>query len=170
MKAIETTIDLPLADTEVVVQTALEDQGFGVLTEIDVTATLRTSWALIEHHSRSWEPAIRTSHIAPRCSHPGRDAVPPWSMYSAMCHRLIVVNASQIREPRGGSGHLDERWQMNNGNRNLIRVRAESACEPGWATFDLGRGSLRLHQLQLSGEQLVEFGPCPATVESDLSG
>ena len=41
MKAIETTIDLPLADTEVVVQAALEDQGFGVLTEIDVTATLK---------------------------------------------------------------------------------------------------------------------------------
>jgi uncharacterized protein (DUF302 family) len=41
VKAIETTTDLPLADTEVVVRAALKDQGFGVLTEIDVAATLK---------------------------------------------------------------------------------------------------------------------------------
>jgi len=41
VKAIETTTDLPLADTEVIVRAALKDQGFGVLTEIDVAATLK---------------------------------------------------------------------------------------------------------------------------------
>jgi uncharacterized protein (DUF302 family) len=41
VKAIETTIDLPLSDAEVVVRAALQDQGFGVLTEIDVAATLK---------------------------------------------------------------------------------------------------------------------------------
>jgi uncharacterized protein (DUF302 family) len=41
MKAIEATVDLPLADAEVAVRAALKDQGFGVLTEIDVAATLK---------------------------------------------------------------------------------------------------------------------------------
>ena len=41
MRAIETTIDLPLAEAEDAVRSALADQGFGVLTEIDVAATLR---------------------------------------------------------------------------------------------------------------------------------
>jgi uncharacterized protein (DUF302 family) len=41
MKAIETTIDLPLAEVESAVRAALRDQGFGVLTEIDVAATLK---------------------------------------------------------------------------------------------------------------------------------
>jgi len=41
MKAIETTIERPLADTEAAVRAALKDQGFGVLTEIDVAATLK---------------------------------------------------------------------------------------------------------------------------------
>ena len=41
MKAIETTIDLPLAEAESAVRGALKDQGFGVLTEIDVAATLK---------------------------------------------------------------------------------------------------------------------------------
>jgi uncharacterized protein (DUF302 family) len=35
------TLDLPFADAVGRVRAALEDQGFGVLTEIDVTATLR---------------------------------------------------------------------------------------------------------------------------------
>src|SRR5664280_1940545 len=38
--AIETTIDLPLGEAESAVRAALKDQGFGVLTEIDVAATL----------------------------------------------------------------------------------------------------------------------------------
>ena len=41
MKAIETTIGLPLAEVESAVRAALKDQGFGVLTEIDVAATLK---------------------------------------------------------------------------------------------------------------------------------
>jgi len=35
------TLDLPFADAVQQVRTALQDQGFGVLTEIDVTATLK---------------------------------------------------------------------------------------------------------------------------------
>ena len=34
------TLDLPFADAAVRVRAALQEQGFGVLTEIDVTATL----------------------------------------------------------------------------------------------------------------------------------
>ena len=41
MKAIETIISLPMAEAETAVRAALADQGFGVLTEIDVAATLK---------------------------------------------------------------------------------------------------------------------------------
>ena len=41
MKAIETTITAPLADAELMVRSALKDQGFGVLTEMDVAAILK---------------------------------------------------------------------------------------------------------------------------------
>lgn len=42
MKAIETTVDLTPADAEAAVRVALAEQGFGVLTEIDVAATFKT--------------------------------------------------------------------------------------------------------------------------------
>jgi uncharacterized protein (DUF302 family) len=41
VQAIETTIDRPFSQAEAVVRQALAEQGFGVLTEIDVAATLR---------------------------------------------------------------------------------------------------------------------------------
>lgn len=41
MAPIETTTSLSMADAEVAVRAALADQGFGILTEIDVAATLR---------------------------------------------------------------------------------------------------------------------------------
>src|ERR1019366_5131116 len=41
MKAIEITIDLPIAEAETAVGAELKDQGFGVLTELDVAATLK---------------------------------------------------------------------------------------------------------------------------------
>ena len=41
MLAIETTVPLPLADAEAAVRVTLADNGFGVLTEIDVRDTLR---------------------------------------------------------------------------------------------------------------------------------
>jgi len=39
--ALETTLALPLAEAESLVRTSLSRQGFGVLTEIDVQATLQ---------------------------------------------------------------------------------------------------------------------------------
>lgn len=41
MKAIETTVDLPMDKAEAAIRAALGEQGFGVLTEIDVAATLK---------------------------------------------------------------------------------------------------------------------------------
>ncbi len=41
MRSIETTIDEPIDQAETRVRTALAEHGFGVLTEIDVAATLR---------------------------------------------------------------------------------------------------------------------------------
>lgn len=41
MRAIEATVEMSLADAEAAVRAALADQGFGILTEIDVAATLR---------------------------------------------------------------------------------------------------------------------------------
>jgi len=41
MNAIETTVDMTLPEAEVAVREALAAQGFGVLTEIDVAATLK---------------------------------------------------------------------------------------------------------------------------------
>jgi uncharacterized protein (DUF302 family) len=41
MATIETTTSLSMTDAETAVRTALTEQGFGVLTEIDVAATLR---------------------------------------------------------------------------------------------------------------------------------
>lgn len=41
MQAIETTVDLSMDEAEAAVRGALAEQGFGVLTEIDVAATLR---------------------------------------------------------------------------------------------------------------------------------
>lgn len=42
MKALETTLDLDMEEAEKAVRSALGENGFGVLTEIDVAATLRT--------------------------------------------------------------------------------------------------------------------------------
>lgn len=42
MAAIETTTQLSMADAEAAVRAALAAQGFGVLTEIDVAATLKS--------------------------------------------------------------------------------------------------------------------------------
>lgn len=42
MDAIETTIDLPMSEAEAAVRAALAEQGFGVLTEIDVAAIFKS--------------------------------------------------------------------------------------------------------------------------------
>lgn len=41
MQAFETVVPVPLADAEAAIRAALAEQGFGVLTEIDVAATLK---------------------------------------------------------------------------------------------------------------------------------
>lgn len=41
MKAIETIVSVSITDAEAIVRLALKDQGFGVLTEIDVAATFK---------------------------------------------------------------------------------------------------------------------------------
>lgn len=41
MRFIEVTVDLPMDEAESAVRASLADNGFGVLTEIDVAATLR---------------------------------------------------------------------------------------------------------------------------------
>ena len=41
MKAIEATVALPLEEGEAAIRAALGEEGFGVLTEIDVAATLK---------------------------------------------------------------------------------------------------------------------------------
>jgi uncharacterized protein (DUF302 family) len=41
VKAFEATVALPLADAEAAIRAALAEEGFGVLTEIDVAATLK---------------------------------------------------------------------------------------------------------------------------------
>jgi uncharacterized protein (DUF302 family) len=46
MHAIETTTRLPMAEAEAAVREALASQGFGVLTEIDVAATLKAKLAI----------------------------------------------------------------------------------------------------------------------------
>ena len=40
MRSIQTTLDAPIGEAETRMRAALADQGFGVLTEIDVAATL----------------------------------------------------------------------------------------------------------------------------------
>ena len=41
MKSIEAVVDLPVDEAEAAIRAALGEQGFGVLTEIDVAATLK---------------------------------------------------------------------------------------------------------------------------------
>ena len=47
MKAFEAIVGLPLAETEAAIRAALAEEGFGVLTEIDVAATLEAKLGVV---------------------------------------------------------------------------------------------------------------------------
>jgi uncharacterized protein (DUF302 family) len=47
VRSIETTLDLPIGDADTKVRAALAEQGFGVLTEIDVAATLQAKLGVV---------------------------------------------------------------------------------------------------------------------------
>jgi hypothetical protein len=55
-------VNLPFADAVNWVRGALKDQGFGVLTEVDITATLRARLNE-EAHSRPWNPDWATHEV-----------------------------------------------------------------------------------------------------------
>jgi len=58
------TVDLPFPDAVARVRDALKGQGFGVLTEIDVTATLRDKLGGADRglrHPGRLQPAVRPS-------------------------------------------------------------------------------------------------------------
>jgi len=53
MHAIETTVPLPADEAESALRAALADQGFGVLTEIDIAATLKA-----KHEALQLDPTV----------------------------------------------------------------------------------------------------------------
>lgn len=59
--ALRTTLDLPYEQAVEWVVTESKKEGFGVLTEIDVQATLKKNWALISASTLSWVPVTRHS-------------------------------------------------------------------------------------------------------------
>ena len=59
-----TTVDLPYEQAVQRTREALLEQGFGVLTEIDVRQTLRPSWTLISAHTSFSAHATRPWHTA----------------------------------------------------------------------------------------------------------
>ena len=63
MHAIEIVVDLSQEDAEVAIRDALAAQGFGVLTEIDVAATLKAKLDIDRPPLRSSAPATRRSRI-----------------------------------------------------------------------------------------------------------
>ena len=65
MDSIERTVDLPIAEVDAQIRPALAQQGFGVLTEIDVAATLKAKIDVDRAPTgHPWAPATRTWPIA----------------------------------------------------------------------------------------------------------
>ena len=62
MDSIQTTIDVPMPEAESAVREALAAQGFGILTEIDVAATLQ---AKLRRTSRPQDPRRLQSDASP---------------------------------------------------------------------------------------------------------
>ena len=51
MQSIDALVEMPAADAETAVRSALAEKGFGVLTEIDVAAVFRATY---------WESSVRS--------------------------------------------------------------------------------------------------------------
>ncbi len=70
MNAIETIVALPMPEAEAAVRSALGEQGFGVLTEIDVAATLkakldvdRPPLKILGACNPIWQPSVTTRPV-----------------------------------------------------------------------------------------------------------
>ena len=92
MHAIETTIPAALPEAEIAVRDALAAQGFGVLTEIDVAATLKAKLGVDRPALKILEPAAGGgTHVAavdPRQLMPGAEFA---ELANAAAVRLIAA-------------------------------------------------------------------------------
>lgn len=110
------TLDLPYDDAVGAVRAALKDQGFGVLTEIDVTATMR------EKLNLDMEPYIILGACNPQLAHRALDVD---RMIGLLLPCNVVVRAD-------GSGRtqvqaLDPRVMIEVPEREELRPVAEEA-------------------------------------------
>lgn len=89
MQSITTTVPLPLAETERAVRAALAEQGFGVLTEIDVAATLKAKLDVDR------PPLKILGACNPALAHRALEIDPSAS---------LVLPCNVVLEPAGGGG------------------------------------------------------------------
>lgn len=114
MNPIETTIDTPMPEAETAVRDALAAQGFGILTEIDVAATLKAKLGVDR-------PALKILGACnPTLAHQALTIDPGASL-------LIPCNV--VLEPaRGGGTHIsivDPRQLMS--GENLAELAEDAA-------------------------------------------
>ena len=126
MRAIETTVSLPAEQAETAVRAALAEQGFGVLTEIDVAATLKTKLGVDR-------PALKILGACnPTFAHRALEIDPSVSL-------LLPCNV--VVEPDGEGGSqvsiVDPRDLMN--DPRLAELAGEAAERLGRAVGALGR-------------------------------
>jgi uncharacterized protein (DUF302 family) len=80
-----TTVDRPYAETVEAVRAALSDQGFGILTEIDIKATLKTKLDV------DVEPEVILGACRPQLAHQAMQAEPS---IAAVLPCNVVVRAA----------------------------------------------------------------------------